>query len=271
MPGKVFINYRRGDEPGYTQALFQRLEAEFDRAQLFMDVEGYIKPGDNFVRVLEEKVAECDVLLAVIGPRWIDIRDETEQRRLESEEDFVRIEIVSAITQGKRIIPVLVNNARMPGKKELPKPLESLADFHAIRLSHDRFLADCQGLATNLRAAFAAAETARGAAGQVTGGTLREGDTGGISGGTSPTGPAEARRPSYLLLGLVFFSLAGLFGWVGWTLAGDRDVARLVIALIAAVSLFFCVVGTAALRAHMNESGRKRLVQDQESRGGLSG
>lgn len=52
MPGKIFITYRRGDDPGFTQALYQRLEAEFTANDLFMDVEGHIKPGDDFVAVL---------------------------------------------------------------------------------------------------------------------------------------------------------------------------------------------------------------------------
>ena len=70
MAGKIFINYRRGDDAGFTQALYQRLEDEFTAADLFMDVEGHIKPGDDFVDVLNAQVALADVLLVVIGPRW---------------------------------------------------------------------------------------------------------------------------------------------------------------------------------------------------------
>jgi hypothetical protein len=52
MTGKVFINYRRGDDAGFTQALYLRLESKFTADDLFMDVEGYIKPGNDFVEVL---------------------------------------------------------------------------------------------------------------------------------------------------------------------------------------------------------------------------
>ena len=69
MPGKIFINYRRGDDAGFTQALYMRLEDEFSADALFMDVEGHIKPGDDFVDVLNAQVAAADVLLVVIGPR----------------------------------------------------------------------------------------------------------------------------------------------------------------------------------------------------------
>ena len=61
MAGKIFINYRRDNDPGYTQALYQRLEDEFASADLFMDVKGSIKPGDNFVEVPSTQVGTCDV------------------------------------------------------------------------------------------------------------------------------------------------------------------------------------------------------------------
>ena len=73
MAGKIFINYRRDDDPGYTQALYQRLEDEFGSADLFMDIEGSIKPGDDFVAVLSTQVDACEVMLAVIGPRWSEL------------------------------------------------------------------------------------------------------------------------------------------------------------------------------------------------------
>ena len=95
--GKIFINYRRGDDPGFTQALYQRLEGVFSAEQLFMDVEGQIKPGDDFVEVLNAQVAECDVLLAVIGPRWVDLLT----ARAGDSDDFVQIEIEAA-NQHKR-------------------------------------------------------------------------------------------------------------------------------------------------------------------------
>src|SRR5262245_33385208 len=104
MAGKIFINYRRNDDAGFTQALFMRLESEFAADDLFMDVEGQIRPGDDFVEVLTRQVAQCDVLLAVIGPRWAELM----QARVGASDDFVAIEISAALSQGKRVVPVLV-------------------------------------------------------------------------------------------------------------------------------------------------------------------
>src|SRR5215470_13185793 len=104
MPGKIFINYRRDDDPGFTQALYQRLEDEFAAGDLFMDVEGHIKPGDDFVDVLNAQVAAADVLLTIIGPRWTELL----AARAGDPDDFETIEIKAALEQGKRVIPVLV-------------------------------------------------------------------------------------------------------------------------------------------------------------------
>src|SRR5215831_14080713 len=140
MAGKIFINYRRGDDPGNTGRLFDRLQEAFQPEQLFMDVDN-IAPGLDFVRVLEDQVAKCDVLLAIIGKGWIDAGDATGARRLDNPEDFVRIEIDSALKQDKRVIPVLVGDAHMPRPEELPEAIRPLARRNAVRLSHERFIA----------------------------------------------------------------------------------------------------------------------------------
>lgn len=161
--GKIFINYRRDDEPGFVHALFPRLEAAFGRNRLFMDVEGYIAAGDDFVEVLDGQVAQCDVLLVIIGPRWLDAKDESGSRRLENPDDFVRIEIVAALTKKKRVIPVLVNNAQVPRGDRLPDDLKPLARRNAVRLAHERFAADCEGLIKELTSALQKAALSRGA------------------------------------------------------------------------------------------------------------
>src|SRR5262245_39307382 len=138
MAGKIFINYRRGDDPGFAGRLFDRLEGSFQPGQLFMDVDS-IPAGHDFVRVLEDQVAQCDVLLAIIGQGWLEARDRTGSRRLDDPSDFVRIEIEAGLKLGKRVIPVLVNGAEMPRADSLPDHLKPLSRRNAVRLTHDRF------------------------------------------------------------------------------------------------------------------------------------
>lgn len=75
MPGTVFINYRRDDDPGFTGRLYDWLERDLGTKQIFMDVDS-IEPGLEFKLVIDAMVAGCDVLLAVIGPRWLTTVDE---------------------------------------------------------------------------------------------------------------------------------------------------------------------------------------------------
>ena len=153
MSGKIFINYRRGDEPGFTQALLGRLEQAFPAERLFIDVDN-IPPGEDFVRMLELQVAQCDAMLTVIGTNWLDATDEHGGRRLDNPNDFVRIEIESALKLGKRVIPVLVHQARMPHPDELPEAIRPLSQRNAVRLTHERFRADVQGLIKALQGAI---------------------------------------------------------------------------------------------------------------------
>jgi hypothetical protein len=159
MVGKIFINYRRGDEAGFTQALYLRLESEFASGDLFMDVEGHIKPGDDFVEVLSAQVAASDVILAVIGPRWSELLT----ARQGEPDDFLAIELKAALDQHKRVIPVLVGGASMPRADSLPEAIRPLARRNAVGLRPERFKADCQGLVAALNESLAAAEQERAA------------------------------------------------------------------------------------------------------------
>src|SRR5262249_12796357 len=95
------------------------------------------------------------------GKGWIDARDDKGVRRLDNPEDFVRIEIESALKQDKRVIPVLVGDTHMPRPEELPEEIRPLARRNAVRLSHERFRADAQGLIKALQRALEEAEALR--------------------------------------------------------------------------------------------------------------
>jgi len=77
-------------------------------------------------------------------PGWLGAQDENGTRKLENAEDFVRIEIESALKLGKRIIPVLIQDVGMPRAEQLPEKLKPLVRRQAIRLTHERFKADAR-------------------------------------------------------------------------------------------------------------------------------
>jgi hypothetical protein len=104
MSGQIFISYRREDSLSVAGRLYDRLSARFHQNQIFMDIDT-IDVGIDFVKAIEESVASCDVLIAVIGRHWLVRSDEQGRRRLDNPEDFVRIEIATALKRSIRVIP----------------------------------------------------------------------------------------------------------------------------------------------------------------------
>src|SRR5262249_21846513 len=117
---------------------------------IFMDIEA-IKPGQDFVEVLEAAIIQCDVVLAVIGPHWLESADADGQRRIDLWNDFVRIELATALKHKKLVIPVLVGQARMPDPERLPEDIKLLARRNAFEMSHNRFKADVERLTKSLK------------------------------------------------------------------------------------------------------------------------
>jgi hypothetical protein len=137
-PGRIFVSYRR-EETAYPAGwLFDRLADRFGVSQVFKDVDS-IDLGDDFVEVITSAVGACDVLLALIGDQWLTITDEDGRRRLDNPADFVRLEIEAALERKVRVIPILVDGARMPLAVELPPSVAALARRHALELSPSRF------------------------------------------------------------------------------------------------------------------------------------
>lgn len=137
----IFINYRRDDAPGVAGRLFDYLVSRYSRGQLFMDVDA-MEPGIDFAKQLELQVSQCHALIAVIGPRWLDARDQAGHRRLDSDNDYARVELASALRRDIPVIPVLVDGAVMPAEDRLPDDLKSLARRQALELRHTRFNSD---------------------------------------------------------------------------------------------------------------------------------
>jgi hypothetical protein len=141
MPN-IFISYRRDDSIDAAGRIYDRLVDHFGSESVFMDMES-IPVGIDFRQYLQNDVNRCDVLLAVIGHGWLEARYPegplAGQRRLDNPDDFVRIEIQTALARGIAVVPVLVGRAAMPIEKDLPDELKELAFRNAaeVRPSKD--------------------------------------------------------------------------------------------------------------------------------------
>jgi hypothetical protein len=147
---RIFISYRRVDSAYPAGWLFDRLAERFGPEQIFKDVDA-IHLGDDFVKEIEEAVGQADVLLALIGKRWLTAADEHGGRRLDDPEDFVRLEIEAALRREVLVIPILVEGATMPREEQLPPSLAPLARRQALELSPASFGSDTSKLLDYLR------------------------------------------------------------------------------------------------------------------------
>jgi glycerophosphoryl diester phosphodiesterase len=137
--GRVFISYRRQETAWPARQLYDVLVAELGADRVFKDVDD-IEPGDDFVERLQSAVGSCQVLLALIGPQWLTVTDAKGARRLNDPEDFVRLEVETALNRDDvRVIPILVDNAKMPTPQELPEGLAALTRRQAVEIDPVNF------------------------------------------------------------------------------------------------------------------------------------
>lgn len=158
MGRAIFISYRRDDTEGEAGRLYDDLVRTYGEASVFMDVAG-INPGLDFRKAIDDNVATCGVLLAMIGPMWGTVTNASGGRRLEDENDFVRLEIASALRREIPVIPVLVHDAKMPRPEQLPEDLKNLAYRNSVEITHARWNSDVQ-LLTKALAQYVAASGA---------------------------------------------------------------------------------------------------------------
>lgn len=148
-PRGIFVSYRRDDSAMAAGRLYDRLERDFGKQQLFMDVAS-IEPGDDFANEIDAAVSKCKVLLAVIGHRWVTIADKSGRRRLDNPNDFVRLEITSALKRNIRVIPVIVEDAPIPNGDDLPDELKPLARKNVVEIDTRYFHRDVDRLVETL-------------------------------------------------------------------------------------------------------------------------
>jgi hypothetical protein len=141
MPG-IFICYRRSDVEDYARLLTDSLRKNLERVKIFRDIGGV---------PLGITISTCDVLIALIGPHWLRITNDSGARRLDDPQDVVRLEIATALRLNVRVIPALVNGGTMPKTSDLPDDLKALCRLEASELTDSRWTDDCRTLADVLR------------------------------------------------------------------------------------------------------------------------
>ena len=122
---RLFISYRRSDAHASARALCEALRARFGAERVFFDTSD-IPYGEDFAQVVRERIAASDLVIAVIGPRWLRAANR-DGRRLDQADDPVRFELSTALQLRKRIVPLRIDGAAAPAAADLPELLRPLA------------------------------------------------------------------------------------------------------------------------------------------------
>ena len=148
---RIFVSYRRDDSAPTTERIVDWIARAFGRRSVFQDVLS-IPAGTDFRRHIAQAIRGSSVQVVVIGPHWLEARDANGARRIDQDDDSVRVEIETAFTVGTPVVPLLVDGARMPTEDQLPWGLRELAGINALRVRHNPdFAADMATVVTTIR------------------------------------------------------------------------------------------------------------------------
>ncbi len=136
MP-KIVLSYRRNDTRLVTDRIYEHLEARYGPGNVFMDTGG-IPIGADFRKHIRQSLDNCDILIAVIGPNWLQT-DSSGKSRLQEKSDWVRLEIGTALQRDIPVIPLLIDDARLPKGEDLPEDLQGLEFKYAARFDSGDF------------------------------------------------------------------------------------------------------------------------------------
>jgi hypothetical protein len=146
---KIFMSYRRQDSEWVSLSLFNELKQQFPNDAIFKDF-NVIRAGDDFNKAIESNLQSCNVLLVVIAENWLTCKDENGNQRLFLPDDYVCLEISTAIKKEKKVIPVLINNTQMPSAETLPESIKELHKLQAVRINNSNFEMDVFNLANEI-------------------------------------------------------------------------------------------------------------------------
>lgn len=135
---KIFISYRQSDNRAFVVRIRDWLVNKYGRDNVFMDFDT-LPPFVNFEDYIKQRIAASDIVLAIIGPNWLQAFAD---KASEDEKDYMLIELESALKSGKRIVPMLIVDAQMPRRKDVPEGLRSICDYNAANLRDDKSFYD---------------------------------------------------------------------------------------------------------------------------------
>jgi hypothetical protein len=147
----AFISHRRDDSGWLGPLLKMGLRPYLPGSNIFLDHD--LGPGDEWPRELDQALDSANALLALIGPSWETLTDESGIRRIQLPNDIVRHEIATALRRQILIIPVRHGRTALPRAADLPPDLLPLREHQAIPVEPQTLPHAIRDIAIKLRQA----------------------------------------------------------------------------------------------------------------------
>jgi len=147
---KIFVSYRQQGTLMRAGRIADALVSHFGKSNVFQD-RTTLHGGSNWQEAIDKALKDCVVLVAVIGPSWLEHKSANGVRRIDDPNDYVLMEIATALNRGIPVIPVLVEDARRLHEEDLPEPLKKLAYVEPLRIKDDAWHAGMDTLFESIR------------------------------------------------------------------------------------------------------------------------
>jgi hypothetical protein len=161
---KIVLSYRRDDAKTITNWLYEKLIERYGIDTVFRDIDS-IQPTENFKKRIGRALKDCDFVVAVVGPNWQGAQSGG-QARINAPNDWVRVEVETALQLDIPLLPVLVEDAEMPDPEQLPASLREMTEINALPIASGgaRFYDDLNRLFATIEGVAGISPRAVGAA-----------------------------------------------------------------------------------------------------------
>ncbi|MEU1995021.1 toll/interleukin-1 receptor domain-containing protein [Nocardia gamkensis] len=142
---EIFLNYRIVDSVYAVNEISKQMAHHLGRARVFRD-EDSLALGVLYARRIRRALQQCDTMVSVIGPHWLEARDGRGRRRIDNPRDWVRLELCTAFERGIRVVPVVLDDTPLPSREQLPNDIRDLSGLQYWRIRYRTLEEDVRGL-----------------------------------------------------------------------------------------------------------------------------
>lgn len=157
----IFISYRRDDDAARAVMLNLIIVGTFNeptkppKVRIYRDTAERL--GVAWPEEIRERCGSADIVLVVIGPKWLEAKDQYKRRRIDQPNDWVRQEI--ELARDKTVIPIAFGGAIVPPAEALPEAIDYLSGRRGVSVRDECAETDLQPVLAEIERHLPSAET----------------------------------------------------------------------------------------------------------------